>query len=306
MMRLLLAVAIFASLFQQHVSGLHFVSIGDWGDDDPVVAYQQKAVAQAMSEWCGSHDCLFIQTTGDNFYPDGVTSATDPRFDTSWCWIYNLTNIDAKQWYIAIGNHDHGPDGGREEFQLEFALMEPRWIFPSRWYDLHYTDGVTRIHLIIIDSESLRQDRNDPAAQLSWLETTLAGPTTDDWRIVVDHHPPYSAGDHGPTEPTIVAEVVPLCLQYGVDLFLSGHDHNLQHVGEIDGRTIDYVVSGAGGQMRYRKFEVNEAYLNGIGFQVDYFGYVHGFVAFDFEPTTYTAHFVDKDLNVTYTYSRSR
>jgi len=189
------------------ISGLHFVSVGDWGDDTVIGIAHQQAVAQTISDWCGTHDTQFILSTGDNFYPDGVTSATDPRFETSWRSIYNLPNIDSKQWYISIGNHDHGPDDGREQFQVEFGLTEPRWYYPSLWYDVHYTDGVTKLHLIVIDSESLRLGKNDPAAQLSWLESTLAGSTTDDWKIVIDHHPPYSVGNHGPTDDTIVNDV---------------------------------------------------------------------------------------------------
>lgn len=160
-----------------------------------------------MNTWCGTHDFLFIVDTGDNFYEEGVTSVTDPRFDTSWRWVYNLTNIVDKQWY---GDHDHGPDDGREQYQVDFGLTEPRWYYPSLWYDAIYTDGTTTLHFIFVDSESLIQNKNDPAAQLAWLETTLAGSTSADWKIVIDHHTPYSAGNYGPTDDTIVDHVLPL------------------------------------------------------------------------------------------------
>jgi tartrate-resistant acid phosphatase type 5 len=293
-------------LLQHYASALHFVSVGDWGDNSIAGMERQQVVAEAISGWCGSHDCAFIQSTGDNIYPDGVTSATDPRFETSWRSVYDLANIATKQWYISIGNHDHGPDDGREQFQIEYGLTEPRWYYPSLWYDLHYTDGVTHLHLIIIDSESLRLDKNNPAVQLSWLETTLAGSTTDDWKIVIDHHPAYSVGDHGPTDSTIVRDVIPLLEQYDVDLFLSGHEHNLEHLTNTADSTIDYVISGGGGRSLYRYSAVNEAFLNSIGINLDYFGYVYGFVAFDFTPTTYTADFVDDAGTIVYSYSRSK
>lgn len=67
---------------------------------------------------------------------------------------------------------------------------------------------MTTLHFVFVDSESLRQNKNDPAAQLAWLEATLAGPTSADWKIVIDHHPPYSAGNYGPTDATIVDQVL--------------------------------------------------------------------------------------------------
>ena len=38
---------------------------------------------------------------------------------------------------------------------------------------------------------------------------------------------------------------MPVCEQYGVDLLLAGHDHNLQHITREE--TLDVIMSGAGG-----------------------------------------------------------
>ena len=68
--------------------------LGDWGWADPELerkyslvrqnADLQRAVAQAMAAQAAKEPVSAVVTTGDNFYPNGVTSATDPRWGTSF------------------------------------------------------------------------------------------------------------------------------------------------------------------------------------------------------------------------------
>ena len=74
-----------------------------------------------MANWCSTNTCEFIISTGDNFYPQGVTSPTDARFDSSWKNVYNQPSLVDKTWYQSIGNHDHDgvrPGDGREWNQV--------------------------------------------------------------------------------------------------------------------------------------------------------------------------------------------
>ena len=109
--------------------GLKFVAIGDWGDDAGAGVERQKEIAQTMDTWCGRNGCQFIVDTGDNFYPQGVTSVDDVRFDTSWKSVYNLPNIANKQWFISLGNNDHDdeasvPQDQREQYQVKENLRK--------------------------------------------------------------------------------------------------------------------------------------------------------------------------------------
>ena len=63
-----------------------------------------------------------------------------------------------------------------------------------------------------------------------WLNKTLAG-ATHDWIIVAGHYPVWSVAEHGPT-PQLVEELRPYLFNFGVALYLNGHDHNAQHVME--------------------------------------------------------------------------
>jgi 3',5'-cyclic AMP phosphodiesterase CpdA len=93
------------------------------------------------------------------------------------------------------------------------------------------------VDLLVVGLDS--SDVDDPA-QRAFLEDTLAESTAT-WKIVAVHHPPYSAGYQGSS--TDVREAFsPLFVRYGVQLVLSGHEHDYQRSVPIDGVT--YVVSG--------------------------------------------------------------
>lgn len=86
--------------------------------------------------------------------------------------------------------------------------------------------------------------REDPydLEQLAWLEDTLAASDAP-WRIAAVHQPPYSAGYQG-SDRAVREAFSPIFERHGVQLVLSGHDHDYQRSVPIGGVT--YVVSGAG------------------------------------------------------------
>ena len=76
--------------------------------------------------------------------------------------------------------------------------------------------------------------------QLEWLERALSS-STSTWKIVIGHYPIFSNGVHGNTE-----ELYPLAemfKKYKVNLYVSGHDHNICH--REDGG-VHHIVSGCG------------------------------------------------------------
>ena len=103
------------------IAGLQFPAIGDWGDDEPSGKVTQKQTADRMATWCAANTCNFIMDTGDNFYPEGVLSATDAKFTTVWRNVYNQPSLANKLWYMSVGNRDYvdkQPSDGRELFQV--------------------------------------------------------------------------------------------------------------------------------------------------------------------------------------------
>lgn len=52
---------------------LAFIVVGDWGSKSATQGSRARNVAISMSQWAQAHGCHFILSTGDNFYPWGMT-----------------------------------------------------------------------------------------------------------------------------------------------------------------------------------------------------------------------------------------
>jgi tartrate-resistant acid phosphatase type 5 len=94
-----------------------------------------------------------------------------------------------------------------KKLQVQYGQKESRWVFPNLWHDFVYQDPAGfSVHFVVIDTQSLRWGINTPSVQLQWLDETLAASTAE-WRVVIAHHPPYSAGNYGPGDSVIQRDV---------------------------------------------------------------------------------------------------
>ncbi|MBA3350486.1 MAG: metallophosphoesterase [Actinobacteria bacterium] len=195
-----------------------FVVIGDFGTGEA----SEHDVARVVHNWAQSHPVDALLTTGDNVYDSG-----NPRaFDDAWRRPYGWVEDSNLSVIAALGNHDIRTDGGAPVMDL----LE----MPHRWYSRR-----------VGNAEVFVLDANEPELpdQLAWLQASLARSDAT-WKIVVFHQPAYSCSHHD-GEPSIVERWVPIFEQGGVDLVLSGHDHNYQRFEGAD--DIAYVVTGGGG-----------------------------------------------------------
>ncbi|MGI4980263.1 MAG: metallophosphoesterase [Janthinobacterium lividum] len=85
--------------------------------------------------------------------------------------------------------------------------------------------------------------------QLAWFQQQLERPRDLPFLTVLAHHPIYSNGPHG-DHPILVRDWAPLLKQHKVDLYMGGHDHDLQ-VLQFDGEPTTHVLSGGGGADLY-------------------------------------------------------
>lgn len=83
-------------------------------------------------------------------------------------------------------------------------------------------------------------------AELKWLDEEL-GKSTAQWKIVYGHYHIYSAtrGDN----KELIARLLPILKKHNVDVYLNGHDHNLQEL-KPEG-SVHFFVSGGGGAGLY-------------------------------------------------------
>ncbi|GLI62857.1 Purple acid phosphatase [Volvox africanus] len=98
---------------------LVFYVIGDWGragSED-----QQKA-ARLMSDVSQCMPPKFVISTGDNFYPSGLSSPADPQFQQSFTSVYSAPGLQVP-WYAVMGNHDYGDSA--DDATLTSCLSAP-------------------------------------------------------------------------------------------------------------------------------------------------------------------------------------
>jgi hypothetical protein len=170
---------------------------------------------------------------------------------------------------------------------------------PSRFYARSYSvDDSTDVAFFFLDTNPMSQVRPDGIGkekdsatilpQLRWLESELAQSKAR-WKIVAGHNAIYSNGGHG-NNPGLGLLLEPLFVRYGVDLYLAGHDHDLQLLEPVKG--VHYIVSGAGGKDRSVDWGQNTVFAaTGLGFTRLSISHAYASVEFfDRESTLIFAH----------------
>jgi 3',5'-cyclic AMP phosphodiesterase CpdA len=194
----------------------HLAAVGDIGDSGVRIKATGAAVARAGA--MSPFDALLL--LGDNSYPVG-----DPKKLPQTVFEPFAATLHSGADLLAIlGNHD--VKQGHADAQVAALGMA------GRWWARTYGD------VLVVGLDS---NQPDNAEQRAFLVRTL-GESRATWKIVALHHPPYSAGYQGSSRQ-VRAEFAPIFERYGVQLVLSGHDHDYQRSKPIGGVT--YVVSGA-------------------------------------------------------------
>ncbi|MDQ6763078.1 MAG: metallophosphoesterase [Bacteroidota bacterium] len=236
------------------VKGLSFCVIGDWGRYGD---YYQAAVAEKLGSAVIGVDASFIISTGDNIYPNGVISEYDPAWKYAYEDVYKTypTHIN---WYVVLGNHDYktNPDA-----EVAYSKISARWHMPARYFSIKKNikgDSSKTVEFFFIDTTPFQKDYysepdyaahvagNDTAAQRNWLINGLKNSTAT-WKIVVGHHPLYSAGKRKGKLGDMIDAFREIFEKYKVDAYFCGHEHQLE-VDQEKGYHFYQFISGAGSE----------------------------------------------------------
>ncbi|MFI1715123.1 fibronectin type III domain-containing protein [Streptomyces litmocidini] len=207
-----------------------FAAVGDYGGGSAQEASIANLIAASTAQ--------FVQTLGDNVYPD----AQDPDPEHFYS---DFDNRFYKQYGPAIRTRTLYPANGNKDYYGDGATARNLWSPNNqRWYSYEWGD----LHVLVVDSE---QPLGAGSPQRAFVTADLAAATTA-WKVCVVHRPPYSSTTATSSSTTVLADLVPLLEQYQVTLCLSGNSHNYERShplrgGAIDPTGVTYVVSGGGG-----------------------------------------------------------
>jgi tartrate-resistant acid phosphatase type 5 len=253
----------------QGKSKIRVLAFGDYGSGGLQKDWDhQKEAAAAMREYARQHPFDLGITLGDNFYPKGMDSPDELRWKTDWEDFYGPLRI---AFYASLGNHDwYDPDSPAAE--ILYSLHSPTWHMPSPYYT--FTAGP--VQFFAIDSNEIS------AAQSRWLQNALEASQAK-WKIVYGHHPPYFAGPNGTTtDERIVKALMPI-LKGRADVYIAGHDHNLEHLKPVDG--VNLFIAGGGGAVTYEADSASPVAL--------FARQTNGFAVLEIEDHTATVRLVD-------------
>lgn len=200
-----------------------------------------KIILKNIKEEKKEDDIIIL--LGDNFYPFGVNSKNDLR------WNF-IDQYEFKNLYAILGNHDYL---GNIKCQIE----HDKWIMEKHYFskkfdsfEIFFLDtnilvpDYSNLNYNIVKSKINVEPLEESKKQLDWLSEELS--KTNKLKIVVGHYPIFSFGMYG-INKKLFDLLFPIFRKYNVDLYVSGHDHNLQIIDII---TNDFnfkqIVSGAG------------------------------------------------------------
>jgi UDP-2,3-diacylglucosamine pyrophosphatase LpxH len=197
---------------------------------------------------------------------------------------------------FAVGNHDSLFSG----LSLYEKYLYPPGMALQTGSRLWYRIDVGSVHFLVLDMEWSAESYSP--AQASWLEAQLKDIPAGDWKIMVSHGFYYSSGSvvggwKWYDNPETIGALAPLFEKYGVNLVLSGHNHQmefLQHNG------VSYAICGAFGglpdEARTYRSPASLWYLN------DTYGYLD--VSIKADQCTVTFRDPDNAALKTFTISR--
>jgi hypothetical protein len=218
-------------VFDVKVRSRHHVrvlALGDFGDHSS----RQERLAEAMARYHADKRFDFAITLGDNFYPAGIASPTDDRWQREFERLYGPLRIP---FFASLGNHDWVLADSPAAEILRSAKSD-WWRMPADRYS--FVAGP--VQFFALDTNLLTR------AQLDWLDAELKRSTAR-WKVVFGHHPIFAEGLYGDS-PTLRDNLLPI-LRGRANLYICGHEHDLEHLVADGG--VHLVIAGGGGASPY-------------------------------------------------------
>lgn len=218
------------------------LALGDQGSGD----LQQWRVGRGMeraAEALGGINLVML--LGDNFYGAPLSDTSDRAWALRFERVYWGAWLSHVPFFAVLGNHDYPKSADVELAYSREKKGSGRWQMPARFYTRDFGRAGERplVRVVFLDSAASRESLLQQAA---FIQQAFSAPgPAPVWRVVAAHHP---LRDHGPDgqNQQLQEDLLPMLQRSGVDLFLSGHDHNQQLI--VRPGEPAWVISGGGGQ----------------------------------------------------------
>jgi hypothetical protein len=217
---------------------LRVLVIGDFGTGDE----GQREVAASIAATHGDAPPDVVLTVGDNIYPRGVTSVTDPLWETVFESVYTGAFWDPLVFRPVLGNHDSYGNWGA---QIEYSDVSPRWKMPSNYYSFtEELPGGGSVRFLALDTNLLEDGGGAAESHRRWVESLLSG-SGDAWVVAYGHHPMETVGWREPSHG--VRDLLAPALEGRVPVYLAGHNHTTELL-PVSNDLLQAVCGGGGGQ----------------------------------------------------------
>jgi len=208
--------------------------IADCGKLKPEASGAAKT-AGIIEEGSASDKNAVVLALGDIAYPTGLLADFTDCYDPTWGRFKNRT-------YPAPGNHEYYTPAAVGYYTYFGSIAGPA----RRGY---YSIDLGKWHIVSLNSNLTSTAQLQ--LQLDWLKTDLAEHPVH-CTLAYWHHPLYSSGGHGNNDR--MADLWQVLQDGGVDIVLSGHDHDYErfapqdaHSKRDDAHGIRQFVVGTGG-----------------------------------------------------------
>lgn len=207
-------------------SRVHVLATADFGSGNSA----QRAVGAQMGAIQSRDPVDLVILGGDNIYATSAWGDGDLKgIEQTFYKPYRELIAAKVPFHAVLGNHDIRSANGDPQIAFRPFGMKGRW----------YTVRQGPVEFFMLDTNV-----NAPwQHQLPWLRKSLAASTAP-WKVVVGHHPIYSAGLYG-DDRTLINRLTPLFERHGVQLYINGHEHNYERTRPLSGTT--YLTVGGGG-----------------------------------------------------------
>jgi len=225
-------------------------TLAAWGDSGVCTPEQFQIRDRLRERWDTTQ--LWLHT-GDIAYMEG----TFDQFDTCHFGVYQEL-LSWRPFFPVMGNHEYYTDDGAPYLDIFDLPVTPGWDWYLDEVERYYSFDWGNAHFVMLDSHTPLWRISDAVTDdmADWLAHDLAN---DDhaWKIAVIHRPLYSSSQvHRETD--VREKLAPIFEAYGVNLVLSGHNHNYERTYPIragaistlrDGGVVYIVTGGGGGQL---------------------------------------------------------